>query len=103
GGLALQGLRQRRAVRPGEAVLVNGGGGGVGTFAIQLAKAMGAEVTAVDHGGKLETMRAAGADRVLDYVHEDFTREGRRYDRILDPVAHRRLGVYRDCLAPDGT
>ena len=103
GGLALQGLRQRRAVRPGETVLVNGGGGGVGTFAIQLAKAMGAEVTAVDHGGKLETMRAAGADRGLDYVHEDFTREGRRYDRILDPVAHRRLAVYRQCLAPDGT
>lgn len=103
GGLALQALRQRRPVRPGDTVLVNGGGGGVGTFAIQLAKAMGAEVTAVDHGGKLALMQSAGADRVLDYEREDFTKEGRCYDRILEPVAHRRLAVYRDCVAADGT
>jgi NADPH:quinone reductase-like Zn-dependent oxidoreductase len=103
GTLALQALRKRLPVAAGEAVLINGGGGGVGTFAIQLAKSMGAEVTAVDHGDKLALMRELGADHVLDYRQEDFTRGGRRYDRIIDPVARRSIAAYRRCLTPAGT
>ena len=103
GTLALQALRKRRPLRAGEHVLINGAGGGVGTFAIQLAKRMGAEVTAVDHGAKRELMRALGADHVLDYAREDFTASGRRFDRIVDPVARRRMAQYRRVLKADGT
>jgi NADPH:quinone reductase-like Zn-dependent oxidoreductase len=100
--LALQGLRYRGGLREGRRVLVNGAGGGVGTFAVQMARASGAEVTAVDAAGKLEMLRSIGADRVMDYAREDFTREGSRYDLILDVVARRSPGEYARALSPRG-
>jgi NADPH:quinone reductase-like Zn-dependent oxidoreductase len=99
GLLALQGLR---AVKRGDRVLINGAGGGVGTIGIQIAKTLGADVTGVDSADKLETMRAAGADHVVDYRAEDFTRTGQRYDHILDVVAARPLGAYARALNRGG-
>jgi len=81
---------------------MNGGGGGVGTFAIQIAKANGAQVTGVDGPGKLEAMRSVGADNVVDFTSEDFTRSGQRYDLILDVVGRRSLRDYRRALRPGG-
>jgi NADPH:quinone reductase-like Zn-dependent oxidoreductase len=83
-------------------VLVNGGGGGSGSFAIQLAKRLGAHVTGVDSGGKLEFMTSLGADEVIDYRHDDFTRGREPFDLILDLVAHRSVFAYRRALAPGG-
>ncbi|MBX7267713.1 NAD(P)-dependent alcohol dehydrogenase [Micromonospora sp. Llam7] len=85
----------------GQQVLINGAGGGSGSFAIQLAKRLGAEVTGVDNAGKLDFMRSVGADRVIDHRSEDFTRSG-PYDLILDLVAHRSVFAYRRALAPGG-
>ena len=82
--------------------MINGGGGGSGSFAIQLAHRVGAHVTGVDNGGKLEFMRALGADEVIDYRREDFTRDHQPYDLILDLVAHRSVFAYRRALAPGG-
>lgn len=102
--LALQGLRAwNRPIRPRHKVLINGGGGCVGPFAIKIAKASGAEVTAVDHAGKLDFMRSAGADHVVDYTSEDVTRNGVLYDRILDIATGRSVRDFRRSLAPDGT
>jgi len=98
GAIALQGTA---GAGPGTRVLVNGGGGGTGTFAIQVAKQRGAHVTAVDNAGKLEHMRALGADEVLDYRREDFTRQ-EPYDLVLDLVAHRSVLDCRRALAPGG-
>jgi NADPH:quinone reductase-like Zn-dependent oxidoreductase len=86
---------------PGQRVLINGAGGGSGSFAIQLAKRLGAYVTGVDNTGKLDFMRSLGVDEVIDYRSEDFTRSG-RYDLILDLVAHRSVFAYRRALAPGG-
>ena len=86
---------------PGQRVLINGAGGGSGAFAIQLAKRLGAQVTGVDNAGKLDFMRSVGADNVIDYRSEDFTRGG-PYDLILDLVAHRSVFAYRRALAPGG-
>ncbi len=86
--LALQGIRDRGQVKAGQSVLINGGGGSAGTFAIQIAKSLGAEVTGVDSAHKSELMRDVGADHVIDFTHEDYTRSGRRYDLILDLVGH---------------
>jgi NADPH:quinone reductase-like Zn-dependent oxidoreductase len=97
--IALQGTRW---AGPGSRVLLNGGGGGSGSFAIQLAKRAGAHVTAVDNGAKLDFMRALGADEVLDYRTEDFTRRGERYDLVLDLVASRSVFAYRRALARGG-
>jgi NADPH:quinone reductase-like Zn-dependent oxidoreductase len=83
-------------------VLINGAGGGSGSFAIQLAKRAGAHVTAVDNAGKLDFMRSLGADEVIDYRREDFTRDAEPYDRILDLVAHRSVFAYRRALARGG-
>lgn len=102
GVLAMQGLRDKIQLQAGQQVLINGGGGGVGTFAIQMARAMGAEVTAVDHTSKLELMRSLGAAGVIDYTQENFTRRGRRYDLILDVVAHHSILAYRRCLHAGG-
>lgn len=102
GLLAWQGLRWKGEVRPGDQVLVNGGGGGAGTFAIQLAKRSGAVVTGVDRAEKLELMRAVGADRVIDYRAEDFAAGSARYELIIDMVASRRLAQYRQVLTPGG-
>lgn len=102
GVLALQSLCDLHPVQPGQTVLINGAGGGVGTFAIQLAKAFGAEVTGVDSTSKLERMRSLGADHVLDYTQTDFTRIGQRYDRIVDVMARRALADYQRALQPGG-
>lgn len=101
--IALQGLRDKGQVRPGQKVLINGAGGGAGSFAIQLAKLYGAEVTGVDNAGKLDFMRALGADHVIDYAQEDFTRSGRQYDLILDVIADRSVFAYRRALRPNGS
>ncbi len=99
GAIALQGTAD---VAPGMRVLINGAGGGSGSFAIQLAKRAGAHVTAVDNAGKLDFMRSLGADEVIDYRCEDFTRGAEPYDRILDLVAHRSVFAYRRALARGG-
>jgi len=100
--IALQGIRDKGQVQPGQKVLINGAGGGGGAFAVQLAKSYGAEVTGVDNTGKLDFMRALGADQVLDYTQEDFTRQGNQYDLILDLIAHRSVFAYRRALKPNG-
>lgn len=99
GAIALQGTAR---AADGRRVLVNGGGGGSGAFAIQLAKRGGAHVTGVDNGHKLEFMRSLGADEVIDYRRDDFTRTPEPYDLILDLVAHRSVFAYRRALARDG-
>ncbi len=102
GLLALQGLLKGHIAR-GRRVLVNGAGGGVGTFAIQIAKSFGTEVTGVDSAEKLEAMRSVGADHVIDYTREDFTESGQTYDLILDVMARRSLSDYRRSLSRNGT
>lgn len=99
---ALHGVRDAGKVRPGQHVLVNGASGGVGTFAVQIAKALGAEVTGVCGTGNVELVRSLGADHVIDYTLEDFTRGGQRYDLILDNVANRSLADCRRALTPAG-
>ena len=99
--LALQGLRKGQ-IQPGQRVLMNGAGGGVGTFAVQLAKSFEAEVTGVDSTKKLDMVRSIGADHVIDYTQEDFTKNGQRYDLILDVVAHRSIFDYKRALSPKG-
>ena len=99
GAIALQGTD---GAAVGRRVLVNGAGGGSGSFAIQLAKRLGAHVTGVDNAGKLDFMRSLGADEVIDYHSEDFTRHDQPYDLILDLVAHRSVFAYRRALARDG-
>ena len=102
GAIALQGILDTGRVRPGQKVLINGGGGGSGMYAVQLAKLAGAEVTGVDNAEKLEFMRSLGADHVIDYAREDFTRNGRGYDLILDLAAYRPASAYRRSLMPGG-
>jgi NADPH:quinone reductase-like Zn-dependent oxidoreductase len=99
---ALQGLRDKGAIRAGHDVLVNGASGGVGTFAVQIAKSFDAEVTAVCSTEKLERARALGADHVLDYTRADFTRTGSRYDLVLDVAFNRAWAEYERALEPDG-
>jgi NADPH:quinone reductase-like Zn-dependent oxidoreductase len=103
GTVALQGIRVKGQVKPGQKVLINGAGGGAGAFAVQLAKLHGAEVTAVDNTGKLEFLRSLGADHVIDYTRQDFTKTGKQYDLILDVIAHRSVFAYRRALKPNGT
>jgi NADPH:quinone reductase-like Zn-dependent oxidoreductase len=100
--IALQGLRGKRPLKKGQKVLINGAGGGMGTFAVQIAKYYGAEVTGVDSMGKLKMLRAIGADHVIDYALEDCTKSGERYDLILDTVARRSIFNYRRVMAPEG-
>jgi NADPH:quinone reductase-like Zn-dependent oxidoreductase len=102
GAIALQGIRDKGHVQPGQMVLINGAGGGSGMYAIQLAKLHGAEVTGVDNAEKLEFMKSLGADHVIDYAREDFTSNGRTYDLILDLAAHRSAFAYRRSLTPGG-
>jgi len=102
GSTALQALRDKGGIRPGHKVLVDGASGGVGTFAVQIAKAFGADVTAVCSTRNVEAARAMGADHVIDYSREDFSQSGQRYDLILAANAHRSIFDYRSALNPDG-
>jgi len=101
--LALQGLRRAGQLKPGQKVLINGAGGGVGTFAIQLAKLSGAEVTGVDASHKMNVVRSVGADHVIDYTQKDFTKTGERYDLIIDCQNFRSMFDNRRALRPEGT
>jgi NADPH:quinone reductase-like Zn-dependent oxidoreductase len=100
---ALQGLRDKGHVQPGDRVLINGASGGVGTFAVQIAKALGAEVTGVCSTRNVELVRSLGADHVVDYTQSDFTRGDGRYDLILDNVGNHSLGDVERVLVPGGT
>jgi NADPH:quinone reductase-like Zn-dependent oxidoreductase len=100
--MALQGVRDDGHVQSGQRVLINGAGGGVGTFPVQLAKTFGAEVTAVDSTAKLDMIRSIGADAVIEYTREDFAKNGQRYDLIVDCTARRSVFAIRRFLTPSG-
>jgi NADPH:quinone reductase-like Zn-dependent oxidoreductase len=100
--IALQSLRGKKQIQPGQKVLINGAGGGMGTFAIQIAKHYGAEVTGVDSAKKMDMMRSIGADHVIDYAQENYTKSEQHYDMIIDTVARRSIFNYKRALSPDG-
>jgi NADPH:quinone reductase-like Zn-dependent oxidoreductase len=102
GFTALQGLRDKGHVHPGQKALINGATGGVGTFAVQIAKWLGAEVTGVCSTKNVELVRSLGADRVMDYTQENFTKGAQRYDVILDAVGNHRLSALRCALTTKG-
>lgn len=99
---ALQALRDAGQIKPGQQVLINGSSGGVGTFAVQIAKALGAEVTAVCSTKNSDLMKNLGADRVIDYTQQDFTQESTQYDIIFDTVAKQSVSRYKGALKPNG-
>jgi NADPH:quinone reductase-like Zn-dependent oxidoreductase len=103
GVIALNGIREKGQVQPGQKVLINGAGGSGGSFAVQLAKLYGADVTGVDNTYKLDFLRSLGADHVIDHTREDFTKIGNRFDLILDLIAHRSAFDYTRALKPGGT
>ncbi|MGA2405850.1 MAG: NAD(P)-dependent alcohol dehydrogenase [Bacteroidales bacterium] len=100
--LAIQGLRDKGQIQQGQKLLINGAGGGVGTFAVQIAKLYGVEVTGVDSSGKLDMLRSMGFDQVIDYTQEDFTKNGYCYDLILDVKTNRSISDYTRALCPNG-
>jgi NADPH:quinone reductase-like Zn-dependent oxidoreductase len=100
--VALQGLRDKGQIQSGQKVLINGASGGIGTFAVQIAKSFGAEVTGVCSTRNLDSVRSIGADHVIDYTQEDFTQNEQRYDLILDIVANRSISDYMRVLSPQG-
>jgi len=99
---ALQAVRDKGQIKPGQKVLINGAGGGVGTFAMQIAKAFGAEVTAVTNTGNLDLVRKLGADHVIDYTQEDFAKNEERYDLICDIAASHSISDYKRIMNPNG-
>ncbi|MFL5586974.1 MAG: NAD(P)-dependent alcohol dehydrogenase [Ktedonobacteraceae bacterium] len=99
---ALQGLRDKGQIQPGQKVLINGASGGVGTFAVQIAKAFGTEVTAVCSTRNVDMVRSIGADHVIDYTQEDFTQNGQRYDLILAANGYHPISAYQRALSPQG-
>ncbi len=103
GTIALQAIRDKGNLQPGQTVLINGAGGGAGTFAVQIAKMLGAEVTGVDSAAKLSTLETLGADHVIDYTRQDFTRDQKQYDLIIDLVATRSVFDCRRAMRPSGT
>jgi NADPH:quinone reductase-like Zn-dependent oxidoreductase len=100
---ALQGLRDKGRIQPGQKVLINGAAGGVGTFAVQIAKSFGADVTGVCSTRSVDLVRSIGADHVIDYTRDDFTRSTQRYDLLLDCVGNRPLSACRRVMTPKGT
>lgn len=102
GMLAVQGLLDKGQIQAGQKILINGAGGGVGTFAIQIAKLYNAEVTGVDSQPKLDMLRSMGFDHVIDYTREDFTKNGQRYDLVLDVKTNRSVFDYTRALSPNG-
>jgi NADPH:quinone reductase-like Zn-dependent oxidoreductase len=103
GVIAMNGIIKKGEVQPGQKVLINGAGGSAGTFAVQLAKLHGAEVTGVDNTYKVDFLRSLGADHVIDHTRENFTKSGKRFDLILDLIAHRSAFAYARTLKPNGT
>jgi NADPH:quinone reductase-like Zn-dependent oxidoreductase len=99
---ALQGLRDKGQIQPGQKVLINGAAGGVGTFAVQIAKSFGADVTGVCSARNVDMVRSIGADRVIDYTREDFTKSGLRYDLLFDGIGNHSLSACRRVLNPKG-
>lgn len=102
GVLALQALRDKVQLAPGKKVLINGAGGGVGTFAVQIAKTFGAEITGVDKASKFDLLRTLGANHLIDYTQTDFTQTGQQYDLIVDVIAQRSMSDYQRALNPNG-